>query len=205
MTSIGHVYMIITPLDNSFCYIGSTFNRLHKRFQSHKYAYKNKSNYGTLSIHEYFDKYGIDNFKIIKIKSYNVIRDHKKDFKHLYAYETLWINKTKNCINKITPFQPLRKEAKKIYRESHKDVIKCIQKKYYENNKHSLLDYQKEYRQNNRDSIKLKHKDYRDKNSDKIKAHKNKKFMCECGGQFTNCHKATHFRTTKHQNYLKNQ
>jgi len=87
MTARGHIYMIWTPLDNSFCYIGSTFNRLHKRFQGHKSNYK--SSYGNYTIHKYFDKYGVDNFKIELIKSYNVIRTHQKDFKHLYVYETL--------------------------------------------------------------------------------------------------------------------
>ena len=109
MTSLGHIYMIWTPLDNSFCYIGSTFNRLHKRFEGHKADYKRKLN-KKMSIHKYYDKYGIDNFKIDLIKTYNVIRTHQKDHKHLHAYETLWINKTKNCVNKITPFNPLQKE-----------------------------------------------------------------------------------------------
>jgi adenine-specific DNA methylase len=87
MTSKGHIYMIWTPLDNSFCYIGSTFNRLPKRWQGHKYDYK--SNYGNFTIHKYFDKYGIDNFKLDLIKSYDCIREHQKDFKHLHTFETL--------------------------------------------------------------------------------------------------------------------
>jgi len=148
MTAIGHIYMIITPLDNSFCYIGSTFNRLHKRFEGHKKNYKYQ--YGDVSIHEYFDKYGIENFKIIKIKSYNVIRTHKKDFKHLHAYETLWVNKTKNCVNKIVPFQPLKKEkikeySKEYYKENKEKRKKQI-KEHYNNNKEKIKEYKKEYK-----------------------------------------------------------
>ena len=139
MTSLGHIYMIWTPLDNSFCYIGSTFNRLHKRFEGHKHDYKH--NYGNVSIHKYFDKYGIDNFKIDLIKSYNVIRTHQKDFKHLCAYETLWISKTKNCVNELLPFMPLTKEK---------------QKQYYLDNKEKLLEKQKQYNINNNEKLKQK-------------------------------------------------
>jgi len=138
MTSKGHIYMIWTALDNSFCYIGSTFNRLHKRFEGHKNDYN--YNKGCIAIHKYFDKYGIDNFKIDLIKSYNVIRTHRKDHKHLHAYETLWINKTKNCVNKQVPFNPL------YY---NREVVKQYQKKYYENNKDKI----KEYYEDNKDKI----------------------------------------------------
>jgi len=163
MTAIGHIYMIITPLDNSFCYIGSTFNRLDKRFKGHKKDYKH--HYGDLSIHEYFDKYGIENFKIIKIKSYNVIRTHKKDFKHLRAYETLWINKTKNCVNKQVPFQPLKKEKIKEYSKEHykknKEKIKDLSKEYYKENKEKRKKQIKEHYNNNKEKIKEYKKEYK--------------------------------------------
>ena len=138
MTSKGHIYMIWTPLNNSFCYIGSTFNRLHKRFEQHKDKYKKSLNKNNTekqySITPYFHKYGIENFKIDLIKSYNVVRTHQKDHKHLEAYETLWICKTGNCINKNLPFMPLKKEKQKQYYEDNKDKIK----KYYEGNKDKI-------------------------------------------------------------------
>lgn len=179
MTSKGHIYMIWTPLDNSFCYIGSTFNRLHKRFQEHKSKYKLK--YGNFSIHKYFDIYGVDNFKIDLIKTYNVIRTHQKDCKHLHAYETLWINKTKNCINSQLPFNPIfnNKDYQKKYREENKDKIK---------------DYQKNYQKENKDTINEQKKNYR----------KIKKFNCECGGKYRVDSKARHLKTKKHINYIAN-
>jgi len=222
--------MIWTPLDNSFCYIGSTFNRLHKRFEGHKHNYKSK--YGTNSIHKYFDKYGVDNFKIDLIKSYEVVRTHDKDHKHLYVYETLWINKTKNCINKKIPFSPIWKLDKKIYyqtnKEKLKDYQKDYQKKYREENKDKIKETEKKYRQKNIDKIKDSHKkyyqnnkdkildyyqknkeklkdyqkDYKEKNRDKILENNNEKFNCECGGKYTRCHKARHERSKKHINYL---
>ena len=178
MTARGHIYMIRTPLDNSFCYIGSTFNRLHKRFVEHKSRYKIKN--GLFSIHKYFDKYGVDNFKIDLIKTYNVVRTHDKDRKHLEAYETLWINKTKNCINKISPFNPVFKM---------KEFIKQNSKKCYENNKSNYPKYCQKYHLNNKD---------------KVHKRKNTKIECECGGKYTKSNKKRHLKTMKHKNYIAN-
>ena len=80
-------------------------------------------------IFDYFEKYGIENFKIILIKSYNVVRTHQKDHKHLHAYELLWINKTKNCCNKLLTFNPLLFNKYKI-KEYQKKYHKEYQKKY---------------------------------------------------------------------------
>jgi len=196
MTSKGHIYLIWTPLDNSFCYIGSTFNRLHKRFEEHKSRYKKYLEDNTqkkCSIIPYFEKYDVKNFKIDLIKSYKVIREHKMDFKHLSAYETLWINKTKNCINKILPFSPM-----KYFN------IKNSQKKYQEQNKDKIKERNKNYREENKDKYKDYQKNYQEQNKDKIKKDKNTKIECECGGKYTKTHKAQHFKSKKHINYIAN-
>ena len=202
--------MIWTPKDNSFCYIGSTFNRLHKRFEGHKSQYKSK--YGEITIHKYFDTYGVDNFKIDLIKSYNVVREHKMDFKHLHAYETLWISKTKNCINKLLPFNPFKKLSRKIgnenYYQKNKDNIKDKVKKNQEQNKEQnkeqykdkIKERNKNYYQKNKDKVKDRTK----KNQEQNKEQQNKKFECECGGRYTFCNKAQHLKSKKHINYINN-
>jgi len=128
--STGHIYKIICRVDDTFCYIGSTLNTLKNRWQEHKRNYKTRN--GNSCIHKYFDTYGVENFKIILIKDYLVYRETQRDTKHLHAYETLWINKTKSSINKIIPFNPfrnMRKEYFKIYNETKKqyraEKIKC--------------------------------------------------------------------------------
>jgi len=199
MTSIGHIYMIWTPLDNSFCYIGSTFNRLHKRFQGHKDKYKH--NYGEYSIHKYFNKYGIDNFKIELIKSYNVIRTHQKDFKHLYAYETLWISITKNCVNKQLPFNPLKKESNKQYYLDNKQKIIFNKKKYRQNNKEKI----KEWRDNHKEERKEYDKNRYENNKKEINEKRSITINCECGRKYTLQHRARHFRTAKHIKFLENK
>jgi hypothetical protein len=52
---------------------------------------------------------------------------------------------------------------------------------------------------------KDKHKEISKKYYEEIKEKKNKKYNCECGGKYTECHKARHLRTKKHQKFLENQ
>jgi hypothetical protein len=190
LSTTGRIYKIICNLDSSFCYIGSTFNQLRQRWQKHKQHYK--ENKGIFSIHEYFDKYGIENFKIIKIKSYNVIRTHNKDFKHLHAYETLWINKTKNCVNKQVPFQPLKKEKKK---ETNKI--------YRENNKEQIKEKDKIYRENNKEQINKKHREYYENNKDKKKEYASQNWYCSiCDKNMIVGSKHNHLKSKKHLNKI---
>ena len=45
-------------------------------------------------------------------------------------------------------------------------------------------------------------KKYREDNKDIIKEKKSKVCICECGCEYTNCHKARHLRTEKHQKLM---
>jgi len=224
MTSIGHIYKIICTLDEKFCYIGSTFNRLSKRFEMHRQHYKNclKTGKEDLSCHPYYKKYGIENFKIILMKSYEVCRSHCKDRKHLEAYETLWIAKSK-CVNQHLPFLPLKRELMVIwhaeYREKNKEIIHVKRAAYnlknkgrfalrsaehYHNNKEKFAEnYQKnkekatEYYKQNKDKIIIKFAEYRKKNKHKV--------TCECGSIVTKNCLTQHKKSKKHQNFITTQ
>ena len=158
----GYIYKVICKVDDSICYIGSTFDQPRKRWQGHKDNYKQYLNgkKRELSIYKYFDKYGIDNFQLIKIKSYICYRESKNDFKHLHAWETLWISKSKTAVNERLPFNPLKKIdnviREKEYYNNNKDTILKKQKEYYGNNTAKV----KEYYNNNKDSIKQKQREY---------------------------------------------
>ena len=85
-------------------YVGSSTNSLRHRFNKHKWEYsQNKSN---ISIFEYFDVHGLDNFQMKLIKKYDIV-----DIKHLRAYEQLWINKI-DCVNKHLAFSPFPRSYK---------------------------------------------------------------------------------------------
>lgn len=47
-------------------------------------------------------------------------------------------------------------------------------------------------------------KQYYEANKDKLSEQKKQKFQCECGGYYTKVHKARHFKSQKHQEYLNN-
>ena len=51
---------------------------------------------------------------------------------------------------------------------------------------------------------KISDKKYRESHLEKLHELKNKKTECPCGGSYTHSHKAIHFRTKKHQNYIAN-
>ena len=157
---IGSVYRII-HLHSNICYIGSTLDSVRNRWQGHKYSYKaylkNDTDKHAISIYPYFKQYGIDSFKCILVKEYEV-----EDKNHLLAYEQLWINKFKP-INKFNAFNPLLRVNlyRNAYRELNKDKINQKQKEYRKTDEYK----QKQYYKANKDKIKQ----YRDDNKDKIK------------------------------------
>jgi len=185
----GCVYKIICKTDCEIVYIGSTFNKPSKRWEQHKNDYNkwiNDPKKYSLSIYPYFRDIGIDNFKLIKIKEYEVYRADRLDRKHLSVYEQLWINKTK-CVNKQAAFGLWKvlfeKERLKLYYQDNKDHIKELQKLYRENNKEQkklydeknkeqIKEQKKLYNEKNKDHIKEQHKLYSEKNKEQISEQK---------------------------------
>jgi len=164
--STGIIYKIICTQVSDIVYIGSTFNSLRNRWQEHKYDYKkylDGKDRNVVSIYPYFQKYGIENFKIIRIKGYECYRENRSDRKHLNVYEQLWINKTKSCVNKTNPFW-IKKLYHKLYNVEHKEQSA----EYYEKNKDKIKLYSTEYYKNNKE----KRVEYYEKNKDKLKLYR---------------------------------
>tara|TARA_R110000823_G_C15775121_1_gene484483 strand:+ start:261 stop:830 length:570 start_codon:yes stop_codon:yes gene_type:complete len=175
----GHIYIIFCNVNPKIYYVGSTFNELKQRWRGHKKDYNAKKK--NCSIYKYFYEYGIQNFTMKLIKSYDVYRENNKDAKHLRVYEQLWINKFRNSCNQIHSFNPLPKLIIRIH---------------YEKNIKKLLEYYKKYYYDNKEKIKERKKNYREE----IK----KKYTCECGSILSIGKKARHIKTKKHQDYIKN-
>ena len=77
---IGKIYRIV-HLHSNVQYVGSTFHkRLNDRMRNHRTSYNAwlKGKEGKCAIYPYFKEHGIENFKIILIKEYQVC-----DKKHL--------------------------------------------------------------------------------------------------------------------------
>ena len=196
----GTIYKIICAISDEV-YIGSTFNTLRNRWQHHKSRYtkylENNEN-GNFSIFPYFKKYGIDKFKIIKIKEYECV-----DRKHLESKEQLRISKTK-CVNKNNAFN-FKKLTKKKWDTENKDYIKVYNKnniertkKWHIDNKDILKIKRNKYRIKKKNHIKKTAKDYYEKNKEIL----NKKIDCVCGSKYSKQGKARHEKTKKHKTFI---
>lgn len=108
----GNIYKITY---NDIIYVGSTMKCIHERFNGHIIGFScYKDNY-TTTLKPYFEKYGVNKFKVSLIKQYEVV-----DRKQLLAWEQLWINKLK-CINKASPIPfLLKRHRRKIYNRKYR-------------------------------------------------------------------------------------
>lgn len=219
----GYVYKIIHNQSN-ICYIGSTFN-IKIRWQGHKDSFKkfiDKTSTKNCIIYKYFEEFGINNFKMILIKEYEVC-----DRKHLQMYEQLWMNKLK-CINKNKSFQPLNEERnrqyneymsthRKMYYENNKERIIERVNNYYNNNKNAINEKRRNNYNDNKDKIQKQNKIYRDKNKEKlnekgkkyyelnkeeINKRLNEKITCECGSIIKKKCKSNHLKSKKHLDFV---
>ena len=197
----GHIYIIFCHINPKIYYVGSTFNQLKHRWNMHKQHYNAKQ---PISLYKYFDEYGIENFSMKLIKSYNVYREHSKDNKHLRVYEQLWINKFRNSCNIQHSFNPLAKLSKQIYYQKNKEQTYITNKKWREKNKEQIKEYGKIKYEKNKEKIKEKGKNYYEKNKNKIKEKRKEKYTCECGSTICINQKLKHLKTLKHQNFIKN-
>ena len=212
--STGTIYRIICLPEPTIQYIGSTFTTLKQRWAQHKKYYKfycDGKRKGVFSIFPYFDKYGIDNFKIVKIKDYQVYREHQRDAKHLHVYEQLWISKTKNVnirnafdIRRISLLEyrlrPDVKEYKRQYRlrpdvnEHERQYLKEWREKNkeYEKNRPCRKEYKRQYRLR---------PDVKERDKKRYYKNKNVKVLCVCGSNVRKLDIKKHERTQKHISY----
>lgn len=233
MSITGRVYKII-HMQSNICYVGSTFNTIRDRFYRHQTGFRHwESDKGKnkLSIYPFFKQYGIDQFKMVLIKEYQVC-----DKNHLEVYEQLWINKLKP-INKKSSFS-IKYLSKKQYRTEHAEEIKEAQHKYHIENREVLLEKSKQYRAEHKEQIVESRQKYYADNDEKVKAkstqyyeenkakvlervknrwatnkfhvnakrdEKNIMITCECGAELRKYGKGAHIKTKKHLDLMDQQ
>ena len=98
-----------------------------------------------------------------------------------------------SCNNK----QELNLKEGKIIKQFRNDKLNIV-------NKYVTGRTDAEYYQDNNDKIKELHSQYRQNNRNLINENAKQKHICLCGGKFSQCHKARHEKTKKHQNYINN-
>ena len=170
---------------NDDIYIGSTSSDLCKRMVKHRSTAKQEPNKSPF--HLYMNENGIDNFYIELVEEYS-------------------------CEN----IEQLRKREGEIIREmgslNHKIAGRTkaeYGKEYKAKNKDKINERRNERRKENPEKTKEEYKKwgalYRERHPEKIKAWHTTKVECECGGRYTLSHKAEHFKSQRHQNFLNNQ
>jgi hypothetical protein len=195
--SKGMIHMLEPTIDyeEGDIYYGSTTQPLHKRLFQHKSDYTNTC-VRPCNSKLIFQKYGMENVKIILIKYYSC--ESKKE---LEAEEATYIRNNK-CVNRVIPNRSIKE-----YRETNKDRIKD----YYEENKEKILekmkDYyetnkekKKEYRETNKEKKKEYLKEYYERNKEKL----NEELECECGCKVVKQSLKRHQTSKKHINLMKN-
>lgn len=157
-------------------YIGSTFRTMNERKNQHKHScYKGDDRRYNMNFYQYIRDYNIDWNNLEWIVDTHLVKDKE---------EKLIIEK-----RYIEFFEPLCNKQIPILTNEERIIL---QRKY-----------DKEYREKNKQIISEKHKQYYKNNKKIISERKNEKIECECGGRYTQGSKARHFRSNKHQEYLK--
>jgi len=173
------IYKIIDNTNGNI-YIGSTCKKLCQRLAQHRADYKQ---YLAGKYHY------VTSFKILENNNYDIILiencpcDNKEQLK---AKERYYIESL-DCVNKYITGRTMKE-----YQQDNKEKLSEYQKMYKQENIEKL----KKYREDNKENSQK----YRKNNKDKLR----KKFDCECGGHYSYGHKAEHFKTKKHQDYINN-
>jgi hypothetical protein len=122
------------------------------------------------------------------------------NFKEACARERYWKDLLNAQLNKVVP-----NRTDKEYREDNKEQLSIKLKKYYAENKLMYAQKGKVYRNQNEEKLKERSRQYRENNKEAIQAKKSEVYICECGINYTSCHRTRHLRTLRHQKYIENQ
>ena len=200
------IYKLVNDV-NDDVYVGSTYNLLCRRMEKHR---SHRFQYAHRPLYKLMNDLGVERFRIELVEDFPC-----ENREQLRKREGYFIRQLGN-LNMV-----IEDRTRKEYKEDNKDKIKEYMTTYREEKKDELLQYTKQYRDSHRDQIKqyklenkeqilAKNREYYQRTkeqkqeyqkSDKVKEWKNTKVECPCGGSYTNCHKAAHFRSAIHKKY----
>jgi len=199
--SKGKIYKIVVDTDKEYKpYVGSTIEELCRRFSGHLGSYRNWKNgrKKLSSCYDLFDKFGIENCKIILLEEYPCDSKMK-----LLMKEREWFDKIE-CCNRCRPKrteEELKNENKENY-QRRLELNPNYNQEHYQKHKEQIIKQHKIYREANKELISEKQKEWYQKNKNKIAEQHKETFTCDCGSISTIGNKSRHERSLKHQNYL---
>ena len=148
---------------------------------------------------EYYD----ENKESLSEKHHEYYEKNKESLlekQHIYNEANKELISEKNRNYRDTNKELISKN-KRDYRKANIESILKQKHAYYEANKESILEQKRSYYEANKESFSAKNRNYYDANKGKL----NTNINCACGVCFTHQHKSKHFKTKKHQLFLKNQ
>ena len=159
----GKIYKIVDA-NEEMIYVGSTTQTLSQRMTLHRSVYK--SNPNALSCHAIFDKYGVENTKILLLELCPCDTKEellKKEGEHI---------KLLACVNKR-----IEGRTQKEYNLAHKEQIKEQNKEYKLAHKEQIKEQQKQYDLAHADKIKEYKKQYALEHAEKIREYKKQYYL----------------------------
>ena len=190
--------------DNCFtkCYIGSTVERLSKRFARHKENYNRYKNdkYHFVSSFVLFDEFGVENCKIELVENFSC-----QSKEELFAREGHYIRSCE-CVNyriqgrTIQEYNEDKKEylfnRRRAYQKKNEEKLKKYNHQWYEKNKEHHKSQKEQYCLDNPEKVKQQQKISYERKKEKGRYH------CECGSDVYFHKKKQHEKTQKHQQYI---
>ena len=192
--SLGKIYKIEAKFEvNVPVDVGATTKPfLSQRFNAHKQLYIQSKNENIktryCSVFQLFDKYGVDNIKIVLLELVNA---NSKD--ELMAREAYYIN----LMNTVNTKQEQRCQL-------YNAKIQEDDEQYMKTLHPDQLEFYKQKKQedgflNNTQMYHIKYnKEYYEKNRAKAL----EKFVCECGSNYTHNGKKQHLNSKKHKKFV---
>ena len=191
--SKGKIYTIRCKTDDTLIYVGSTIQSLAVRFGGHKRRSKLENQYNPAFYRivvdwndwyiELYENSPCNSLEELRKREGEVIRDIGTLNKNIPGRSKAEYRQEN--IDEI-------KESEKEYRQNHPDIIKATKQRYRDMNIEKIKESEKQYRLEHADIIKLKKQAV-----DQVKIN------CDCGGHFSQNHKARHEKTKIHLNFLK--
>ena len=188
--SKGKIYKITNDY-NDDVYIGSTCDRLVKRFAAHKAAAKQEK-YINIPLYKLINELGFQRFRIQLIEEFPC-----NDKYELRQREGHYIRELSKNLNKNIAGRTVKEYYDKN-KEKILDYQKQYQKEYKEKNKEKINDYNKQYKEDNKEKIKETVKEYYGKNKEQILEKQKEKINCVCGSSFCKGKLSRHEKTKKH-------
>ena len=184
----GKIYCIRNSVNDEI-YVGSTTQRLSKRFSKHKSDMKVL----TGKLYQEMTNVGTEHFYIELIENYpcnSKEERNKKEGEYIREMGTL-------------NYQ-VSGRTRQEYREENREKQRARAKNYYYNNREQELERGRKYKENNAEKIKEKQKNYTEDHKEQTKQRRSEMIECECGALISRGCLTRHKGRTVHQHNLEN-